>query len=216
MKKPQVMYIFDPLCGWCYGFSPVIKKLKEQHSEAFDFRAYLGGMVLGDRVGTIDEKFAFLKEGAIERVEQTTGVSFGDHFKDEILDKGDYIINSEPPSIALTILRETNAEQHIEIAHDVQNALYKNGQNLNEVETYLPLADKYGVDREEFTEKFSQPGYQKQTYTEFQMVHELGIRGYPSVVVIVGEQGYLIGRGYQPFEPINETLEKIKKDKGIE
>lgn len=215
MKKPQVMYIFDPLCGWCYGFSPVIKKLKEQHSEMFDFRAYLGGMVLGDRVGTIDEKFTFLKEGAIERVEQTTGVKFGERFKTDMLEKGDYVVNSEPPSIALTILRETNPEQHIELAHEVQNALYHDGHSLNELETYLPIADKYGVDREEFTEKFTQPDYQKQTFAEFQMVHELGIRGYPSVVVISGEQGYLIGRGYQPYAQINETLERIKKEKGI-
>ncbi|WP_299464123.1 DsbA family protein [uncultured Microscilla sp.] len=213
MKKPQVMYIFDPLCGWCYGFSPVIKQLKDAYSQEFDFRAYLGGMVLGDRAGTINEKFTFLKEGAIERVEQATGVNFGDAFKTEMLDKGDYVINSEPPSIALTILREPNPNQHIEIAHDVQNALYQNGQNLNDLATFLPLADKYGVARDEFTQKFTDEAYRKQTYAEFQMVHQLGIKGYPSVVVIVGEQGYLIGRGYQPYEQISETLKKIKEDK---
>lgn len=25
-KQPIVYYVFDPLCGWCYGFSPIITK----------------------------------------------------------------------------------------------------------------------------------------------------------------------------------------------
>ena len=213
MEKPQIMYVFDPLCGWCYGFSPVIKQLKDNYGDVFDFKAYVGGMILGDRVGTINEKFAFLKEGAIEQVEQTTGVMFGEAFKTNMLDKGDYIVNSEPPSIALTILREANPDKHVEIAHDVQKALYWEGKSFNELETYLPFADKYNVDRDEFSQKYQNPEYLRQIYGEFDMVQQLGVQGYPSVVVVAGEKGYLIARGYQSYEQISQTLEKIQKDK---
>lgn len=213
MEKPQVMYIFDPLCGWCYGFSPVIKKLKEEFQEVFDFKAYTGGMVLGDRVGTIAEKFKFLQDGAVENVEKTTGVQFGDAFKTNMLEKGDYIVDSEPPSIAFTSLRALAPNQEVDIAHDMQKALYLEGKSFNEAETYLELADKYNIKREEFQAVYEAPEAKARAYSEFQMVQQLGINGYPTVVVIIGEQGYLVARGYQPYEQISATLKKIQEDK---
>ncbi|HAS38855.1 MAG TPA: hypothetical protein DCS93_00180 [Microscillaceae bacterium] len=213
MEKPQVMYIFDPLCGWCYGFSPVIKKLKDEFQEVFDFKVYTGGMVLGDRIGTIAEKFKFLQDGAVENVEKTTGVQFGEAFKTNMLEKGDYIVNSEPPSIAFTSLRALAPNQDIELAHDIQNALYRDGKSFNEIDTYLELADQYNIAREDFQQVYENPEARQRTYAEFQMIQQLGINGYPTVVAIIGEQGYMLSRGFQPYEQLSATLKKIQEEK---
>lgn len=213
MEKPQIMYIFDPLCGWCYGFSPVIKKLKDEFQDVFDFKVYTGGMVLGERVGTIDEKFKFLKEGAIENVEKTTGVHFGEAFKTNMLDKGDYIVNSEPPSIAFTTLRALAPNQDVNQAHDLQKALYFEGKSFNDTTTYLELADKYGIDREEFQKVYENPEARERTYAEFQMIQQLGVKGYPTVVAVIGEQGYMLSQGFQPYEQLSATLKKIQEEK---
>lgn len=213
MEKPQLMYIFDPFCGWCYGFSPVIKKLKDNFQDVFDFKVYTGGMVLGERVGTIGEKFAYIKNGAAAQVEQTTGVVFGEAFKQNILEPGDYIVNSEPPSIAFTTLRALAPGNDVEIAHDMQNALYFEGKSFNDTDTYLELANKYSIDQKEFTRIYENPEARERTYAEFQMIQQLGVQGYPTVVVVIGEQGYLVSRGYQPYEQISATLKKLQEEK---
>ena len=29
MEKPKIIYVYDALCGWCFGFSPSMEKIKE-------------------------------------------------------------------------------------------------------------------------------------------------------------------------------------------
>jgi putative protein-disulfide isomerase len=43
--KPKIIYCYDAYCGWCYGFSPVIKELWLKHREQFDFETISGGMI---------------------------------------------------------------------------------------------------------------------------------------------------------------------------
>ena len=32
-QKPTILYVYDIMCGWCYGFSPVINRLYEEYNE---------------------------------------------------------------------------------------------------------------------------------------------------------------------------------------
>ena len=50
MNKPRIIYFFDTLCGWCYGFSPVIKQIADKYGDEFDFEVISGGMMMGERV----------------------------------------------------------------------------------------------------------------------------------------------------------------------
>ena len=43
--KPIIIYCYDAWCGWCYGFSPVIKALHEKYKNQFDFEPLSGGMI---------------------------------------------------------------------------------------------------------------------------------------------------------------------------
>lgn len=36
--KPQIYYVMDTMCGWCYGFSDVISQVYEKYKS--DFRYY--------------------------------------------------------------------------------------------------------------------------------------------------------------------------------
>src|SRR5215212_6718911 len=93
MEKPELMYVFDPLCGWCYGFSPVTLKLKERFGDTLTYSVYTGGLVLGDRVGTVKENFGFVFE-TYKRIEELSGTKFGEGFKTNILGKADtYVFN---------------------------------------------------------------------------------------------------------------------------
>jgi len=47
-------YIADPMCSWCWGFAPIIEKIRERYSDRLNF-----GLMLGDlRPGT-KEPIAF-------------------------------------------------------------------------------------------------------------------------------------------------------------
>jgi PiT family inorganic phosphate transporter/sodium-dependent phosphate transporter len=42
---PRIIYCYDAYCGWCYGFSPVIKTIYEKYKDQFEFETISGGMI---------------------------------------------------------------------------------------------------------------------------------------------------------------------------
>lgn len=46
---PILIYCYDAYCGWCYGFSPVMKKIFEEYSGTMTFEVLSGGMVLPEK-----------------------------------------------------------------------------------------------------------------------------------------------------------------------
>lgn len=200
----QIIYFYDALCGWCYGFSPVIKKLYERHSAEIDFQVVSGGMVIGDRVGPINRVAGYISH-AYRTVENRTGIKFGQPFL-EVLKEGSQIFNSEPPGIAMMIFKELLPEKAVLFAHDIQHALYYEGQDLSIVDTYMPLLELYGIDKPSFREKFHAEEYRLKARTEFELIGQTGVSGFPTLVLKKKEEYTLLCQGYQDFEKLNTAL----------
>lgn len=207
MEKAKLLYFYDPLCGWCFGFSPVIKKLEKEFQEQIDFEAISGGMVLGDRVKPLSEMKDYLKE-AMPRLEEMTGVKFGEPYL-EILEEGSLMLNSERPCIAMTVYKSMSNKSSIEFASALQSTLYEKGINLNELENYKALVEGFGLPWEVFKSKMQDSAYKEKTYQEFQIGQQMGIGGFPSVVLSIGKQGYLIARGYRPEHEMQAVIKEI-------
>jgi putative protein-disulfide isomerase len=207
MEKAKLLYFYDPLCGWCFGFSPVIKKLEKEFQQKVTFEAISGGMVLGERVKPLSEMKTYLKD-AMTRLEEMTGVKFGKPYL-EILEEGSLMLNSELPCIAMTVFKSMTNKSSIEYASALQSALYENGINLNVIENYQDLAESFDLPWEVFKSKLEDPAYKEKTYQEFQIGQQMGVNGFPSVVLSIGNQGYLIARGYRPENEMKAVIEEI-------
>ena len=49
MDGPHLIYFTDPMCSWCYGFSPVIDEIRRAYGDALPIRVVMGGLCLGPR-----------------------------------------------------------------------------------------------------------------------------------------------------------------------
>lgn len=207
MDKAKLLYFYDPLCGWCYGFSPVIKKLEQDFQEQISFEAISGGMILGDRIKPLSEMRDFLLEG-IPRLEEMTGVKFGKPYLN-LLDEGSLLLNSELPCIAMTVFKSMTGKSNIAFASALQATLYQKGIDLNQVETYEALSNEFDLPWEVFKEKLESASYKEKTYEEFKIGQQIGVNGFPSVVLNTGKQHYLIARGYRPENEMKAVIEEI-------
>ncbi|MDX2283910.1 MAG: DsbA family protein [Bacteroidia bacterium] len=201
----QVLYIYDALCGWCYGFSPVIKRLHETYGGRIPFEIISGGMVLGDRVGPLADKADYLLP-ASQRVSEMTGVSFGPGFLEGILRDPDYVSSSELPGIALTIVKAVKPDAAIAFAHDVQRAFFAEGQPINTPAPYLPIAERYGLNAAAFEEALQSEDFRAGAWQEFEWVSRLGIQGFPALLFVEGQQAHMLSYGYQPYEAVEQAL----------
>lgn len=211
MKKSTLFYIQDALCGWCYGMSPVIQQLYKEHQQDYNFAVLSGGMVRGSNVKPISGMAEYIRQ-ASRQLEAVTGVKQTQAYHENILDKGTYITNSEPPAIALLILKEQFPEQQVPLAAAVQNLHFVEGKDLNEAENYLPVVRQFGASEEDFKKKFTDRDYADMARQEFELVAKWGISGFPAVVCEAGEKLYLVAQGYQPYQKLTDTLAGIQEE----
>lgn len=206
----SVLYFYDALCGWCYGFSPVVRALHDKYAEKAVFTVLSGGMVMGSRVEPIRKMAAYIEQ-SYPRVEQMTGVKFGEAFLKNILRQGDYLSNSEPPALALTAFKSFQPENAVAFASDLQRAFYFDGLDLNSDLPYEKLAAQYGIDAGAFLSEMKRGETKRETEAEFAAVQQMGVSGFPTLVYSGGTSGdgVLLAHGYKSFDAIDDTLSRL-------
>lgn len=210
MQKPILIYCYDAYCGWCYGFSPIIKKIAEEYSFQLDVEVLSGGMMIGENKMPI-EKIGPYIQGAYKRVEEVTGIKFGDDFLWHTAnpDKSDWVMNSEKPAIALCILKEIYPERQLEFAGDLQYALNYEGRDLDDVEAYRHLLEKYTISENDFYTKLKSDEYKEKAYYEFALCKQLNVDSYPQVLIqLHSNKFYLITKSFSTYEEVKKGIEK--------
>ena len=216
--KPIIIYCYDAWCGWCYGFSPVIKSLHEKYKTKFDFETISGGMIPVDATQHIGKIAGYIKD-AYKTVEQMTGIKFGTDFLWHINnpDLSDWHPNSEMAAIAMSILKDFNPDRSIEFAADLQFALYSEGRDLTDPEAYRHLIEKYEFDLKEFYEKLKSEEYKEKAYYDFSLIKQLNVNGFPTLFIQISESKlYMIARGYSDQKSIEKRIDDIMLENNIQ
>lgn len=207
-NKIKIIYVYDALCGWCYGFSPVIKECYNKYKNEFDFEVLSGGMMMGDRVGSINDIAPFIKT-AYHNVENTTGVKFGEAYL-RVLEEGSMILNSEKPSIALSLFKEHFPDKAILFAHEIQHALYFDGRDPNDYETYRYIAVNHGIDPDEFEDTMKTENAKEAAFYDFALARQLQVDSFPAVLMQTSDTGfYLIAKGYTDLETLELRIKNV-------
>lgn len=137
-----LIYGFDPLCGWCYGIVPAMRRLREARPD-MPVRLVMAGLVTGPRVGPYAEMEGYIR-GAAERLRDVTGRAPSEAFFDLIRRpgvKGD----SAPPCVAIAAVGAAHPGREVDFAHAVIEAHFEAGCDLNDPATYPPLCGRLGL-----------------------------------------------------------------------
>jgi len=203
--RPTLHYFQDTLCGWCYGFGPTIMRIADEWSEHLDVVVYSGGMITGDNTRALSEMADFIREARL-RVEETTGVTFGDGFLHGLLTRQDIVLDSEPPARALETMRAFRPKNMIAFSHRLQSALYADGMDMNSESTYLKLAIEAELDPDQFVHMMNSSEIHDAVADEFEYVSSLGIGGFPTVLLEIEDNVHMLAHGYAPFDQIDTML----------
>jgi putative protein-disulfide isomerase len=212
--QPVVFYCYDAYCGWCYGFSPVMKKFAEVYKHAVSFEVLSGGMIISDTAKPVALMAGYIQQ-AYKTVEERTGIRFGNDFLWHINnpDKSDWFLNSEKPAIALCVFKDYYPGQQVNFASDLQYALNYEGRDLCDDEAYRHLLEQYKIPAEEFYAGLHSPAYREKAYYEFALVKQLQVTGFPAVLLQVNESKfYLISRGYTDYPTLKERIDNILQE----
>jgi putative protein-disulfide isomerase len=204
----KFIYVYDALCGWCFGFSPVIRKVYETYKDEADFEVISGGMVLHERAGMVDEERATYILSAIPRVEEFTGVKFGDGYKKKLEDRTMFQ-SSMKPAVALSVFKTYHHKEAVLFATAIQNASFKEGKDLEDDQTYLDLISTTDIDANIFQKQLHNDEFAYAANQDFQHASDMGITGFPALILQRDEQYYLVSRGYQSFDSLQPVIKKV-------
>ena len=212
-----LIYCYDAYCGWCYGFSPVIKKIAEKFKEELHVEVLSGGMVLPDEPTHIRATASYIVT-AYKRVEELTGIEFGPDYLWHINnpEESDWYPHSLKPATALSIIKELQPDSVLAFAGDLQYALHYEGRDLTDDEAYRHLLEKYKLDAEDFYTKLKEDKYKAAAEYDFALCKQLKVTGYPTLFIQSSDSKfYLVAQGYTGYDVLEErvrnVLEEIKK-----
>jgi putative protein-disulfide isomerase len=200
----RLIYIADPMCSWCYGFVPEMQRLMEHYKNRLRFSLIMGGLRPGGGDPWNEEMKGFLRHHWEEITEKTK-----QPFNFNLLERSDFHYDTEPPCRAVVVVRDLMPEKTFSFYKAIQHAFYYLNQNPNELEFYLPICDSLGIAKDAFEEKFYSEEYKNKTLKDFAHSRQLGIRGFPSIVLANETSIRLVTHGYSDFETMKNTLEGL-------
>ena len=206
---PQLLYLFDPLCGWCFGFSEVIYQFSLKHNDKYEFVPIPGGMVTGDRIKPYSHLEAYVT-GIYKRIEELSGRKFGSSYIDGMI-KSETITDSEPPGRALITYRSFNANRSMEFAKSLLDEHFIKGRDYNQEALYAELAERFGIQGRAFMDRYNEIKMKQQVRMEFAWVRESGVQGYPTVVLRKADKYYLLSSGFVRMDQLDDALAKALK-----
>ncbi|WP_324676142.1 DsbA family protein [Hymenobacter sp. GOD-10R] len=202
---PDLLYIYDPLCSWCYGMTPVVQRIQAEFEGRVNVSILNGGMMVGEQVGPIRTNWPTIKAN-LATIEKVTGVRFSRAFR-QLGEEGSYVQDSDLPCRALAVFRQLDVTQKraLNFAHVIQRALFEDGKDLNNPSTYDALVTPFGIETKTFQQLLATA--QKAVRQEFAAVAQIGVKGFPTSILRMGSQGYLLARGFQRYEVFASGLE---------
>ena len=133
MQTPRLIYFADPMCSWCYGFSPVITQIRRTFGRALPIQLVMGGLRPGNDKPTTEQAKTELKIHW-EHVHEATGLPFDD----AVLDRPGFLYDTDPAARAVVRVRREDGEKAVQFLARLHHAFYAEGLDVTKAEV---LAD---------------------------------------------------------------------------
>lgn len=206
-QKPTLINVFDPLCGWCYGFGPVFIALQDRHGQSLNFDVISGGMITGSRVGPLSHMREFIKK-AFPVVEEHTGVKFGPGFVQTTLEEGKVMFSSLEPSKVLNVFRYFRPQELPLFSHEIQKLIYWDGIDPTQYSAYLPLFERFGIKSKDVLPLLASKEIEAQTVGDFGRAQKWNVSGFPTCVLQLPDgKAYGISNGYISLAALEQKIQ---------
>jgi putative protein-disulfide isomerase len=205
-EKNTLIYFGDPMCSWCYGFSPEFSKVTAAMDGNINVELVMGGL-RPYNTETMTDLGGFLKHHWEE-----VGSRSGQPFQYDILNASDIIYDTEPACRAVVAVRQMDASLAFAFFKAVQHAFYFENKNLNLTSTFTAVAEQFNLDKKEFQQLFESEALKKAVQEDFARSAEMGVRGFPTVIFKKGEDYYLLSNGYTKAEEIIAKINQVKSN----
>ena len=202
--QKQLVYFADPMCSWCYGFSPAMSAIAERFGPDVPIRLVMGGLRAGNTVPMRDKDKEY-----IQSAWQNVAAASGQPFDFSLFDRQGWIYDTEPACRAVVTMRRMAPDHALAFMARIQQAFYAQGQDVTKDGVLAALAGEFGIEPLEFAAHFTSAAAREETWTDFAIGTKSGVRGFPTLLAGTDAEGYsVVTNGFAAAEPVLEALAK--------
>ena len=216
MNKLILTQYTDPMCSWCYGTEPAMKKLAYLMGDDLEVQYVLGLMlpspeaVLGSGEAAeirlrqvqngLDEEFT--------RVRTVTGMPFDlTHMKNmKVQDFTTY-----PMSLAYEAVKLTAPDKADSFLSRERQATHADNLNTSDYDVLRKLAEEEHIDLEQYDKHIADGTAESTLQADISECREVGAQGFPTLLFeYEGKKG--IVNGYQTYERLVSAVRQMTGD----
>jgi putative protein-disulfide isomerase len=209
-KIIEIMEFTDPVCTWCWGSEPVLRKLETRFGEQVKISYIMGGLVkditsfydsYNDIGGDPDRSNKNISRHWAEASERHGMPVKSEGFK---------LFSKEHPStypqnIAYKAAQMQDPALANKFLRRIREASAAEARQTNTVEVLLELASEVGLDIARFLDDFTHGSAQRAFEQDLAITAKYGARGFPSFLMKYGEKEMVI-RGYKRYEDFKALI----------
>jgi len=196
-------YVFDPLCGWCYGAGATVVALAG--APGVRLQLLPSGLFQKDGARPMDDDFAAYAWSNDQRIERLTGQRFSQRYRDDVLADRAQRFDSGPATRALTAVSMTAPAREIEALKAIQLARYVDGKDVTQIDVLAATLEGLGLPEAARLLRADTPALREAVNArvgEAQAVMQrFGARGVPSFVLESGGRRQLLHAGTAFSDP---------------
>lgn len=183
-KSIEVYYVTDPICSHCWALEPVLRRFREQYGHYFNFHVVMGGLLEKWGGGPVDPA------NGISGPQDVAGHwrEVGEHSRmpiDGTLWYDDPVQSSFPPSRVFKVIQKNHSEEKAyEFIRRTREQLFAFNQNIAEQSAMVEIVNQMGLNGEAIVNEAELPSGQQLLNEDFKLAASLGVRGFPTIVMV--------------------------------
>jgi putative protein-disulfide isomerase len=205
----SITYLFDPLCGWCYGASPMIQKLAQQSNLKLELAPT--GLFAGVNGRAMDADFAQYAWSNDLRIGKITGQRFAESYRTQVLGKPGRL-DSGTATLALTAVSLSEPQRELEVLKLIQEARYVHGLDITNPLVVGKLLNDIGltVAANELAHESIEliQTNEARVQRAQRLMQTLGAQGVPALIVSDGK-GHRLLRSQALYGGLTDLLRQV-------
>jgi putative protein-disulfide isomerase len=198
----ELFIVVDPMCSWCWGFAPVIEKVRERFADRYRISLVVGGLRTKGEMVWDEAAKSYLKEhwkGVAART--------GQPFDEALFAKRDFVYDTYPACKAVVTVRELLGEDAaFKYLHTIQLAFYAQGTDITNTRLLYGYYEQLFGNSGKFAFMYGTERIETLMMHDFAKARSMGATAFPSVVIVDTDGHMVCQKGYRSIEEMNRLL----------
>lgn len=189
-----ISYLFDPLCGWCYGATPTLSGMVDIPDITIELLPT--GLFSGERARSMDVDLADYAWSNDQRITRLTGQSFTERYRTSVLGDRQQLFDSGLATVALTAVSLTTPTRELEALKVIQVARFVDGKDITKLQTLATILKALGL--EEAASMIESPNinllnaYSSRINRAKVLMQKFNARGVPTFIASSGTNHWML------------------------